>query len=31
VFASGPPLHDLPASAEVVIPANGFVVLTVGP
>ena len=31
VLASGPPLHDLPASTEVVIPANGFVVFTVGP
>ena len=31
VLASGPSLHDLPASTEVVIPANGFVVFTVGP
>jgi 1,4-alpha-glucan branching enzyme len=26
VDASGPPLHGLPASARVTIPANGFVV-----
>jgi 1,4-alpha-glucan branching enzyme len=26
VFASGPPLHGFPASASIVIPANGFVV-----
>ncbi len=27
VFADGPPLHGLPSSARMVIPANGFVVL----
>jgi 1,4-alpha-glucan branching enzyme len=27
VFAGGPPLHDLPASADLVIPANGLLVL----
>jgi 1,4-alpha-glucan branching enzyme len=26
ITASGPPLHGLPASASIVIPANGFVV-----
>jgi 1,4-alpha-glucan branching enzyme len=26
IIASGPPLHGLPASASIVIPANGFVV-----
>lgn len=30
VFAGGPSMHDLPASAEVVVPANGFVVFTRG-
>jgi 1,4-alpha-glucan branching enzyme len=28
ISASGPPLHGLPASANIVIPANGFVVFT---
>ena len=26
ITASGPPLHGFPASASIVIPANGFVV-----
>jgi 1,4-alpha-glucan branching enzyme len=30
VHADGPPLHGLPASATVVIPANGFVVFARG-
>jgi len=28
--AEGSPLHEMPASAAVVIPANGFCVLTRG-
>jgi 1,4-alpha-glucan branching enzyme len=30
VDASGPPTHGLPASASIVIPANGFVVFARG-
>jgi 1,4-alpha-glucan branching enzyme len=30
IQASGPPLHGLPASASIVIPANGFVVFARG-
>lgn len=30
IFASGPPLHGLPSSAQIVIPANGFVVFVRG-
>ncbi len=26
IDASGPPIHDMPASAEIVIPANGLLV-----
>jgi 1,4-alpha-glucan branching enzyme len=30
VFAGGPPLHDLPASVDLVIPANGLLVFIRG-
>jgi len=30
IFASGPPMHGLPASASIVIPANGMVVFARG-